>query len=188
MEKVEIRPKSKYYSRYYGYSIPKSALLIEKPPKPIKEQLEEVRITNPDYIKQIEQYFLEHKTAWHCVIVNYKRYVDDIITSRAHEWAADYLNLFPKTIKDCEKNWDPARMYITKVGEPQEDNSLVINLVYAAAYELENNEKKKQLKEKITNTYVNNPPQGLVVQDVKISCKSLSKSRVDLKVKIKVSL
>lgn len=188
MEKVEIRPKSKYYSRYYGYSIPKSDLLIEKPPKPIKEQLEEVRITNPDYIKQIEQYFLEHKTAWHCVIVNYKRYVDDIITSRAHEWAADYLNLFPKTIKDCEKNWDPARMYITKVGEPQEDNSLVINLVYAAAYELENNEKKKQLKEKITNTYVNNPPQGLVVQDVKISCKSLSKSRVDLKVKIKVSL
>lgn len=188
MKKIEIRPKSKYYSRSYGYSIPKSALLIEKPPKPIKEQLEEVRITNPDYIKQIEQYFLEHKTAWHCVIVNYKRYVDDIITSRAHEWAADYLNLFPKTIKDCEKNWDPARMHITKVGEPQEDNSLVINLVYAAAYELENNEKKKQLKEKITNTYVNNPPQGLVVQGVKLSCKSLTKSRVDLKVKIKVSL
>lgn len=114
--------------------------------------------------------------------------MDDVITSKVYDWVADYDNMFSRTIKDYEKSWDPARMYITKVGEPQKDNSLVINLVYAVAYELENNEKKKQLKEKITNTYVNNPPQGLVVQDVKLSCKSLTKSRVDLKVKIKVSL
>ena len=83
MKKIEIRPKSKYYSRSYGYSIPKRDLLIEKSQKAIKEKLEEVGITN---------------------------------------------------------------------------------------------------------TYVNNPPHGLVVQNVKMSCKSLTKSRVDLKVKIKVSL
>lgn len=186
MEKIEIRPKSKYYSRYYGYSITKKNLLIVKSQK--KEQLEEAGITDSGYIKQVEEYFLKHKQACYCVLVNYKRYVDDALTRRVYDWVADYHNIFSQTVKDYEKNWDPARMYITKVGEPQEDNSLVINLVYAVAYELENNEKKKQLKEKITNTYVNNPPQGLVVQDVKLSCKSLTKSRVDLKVKIKVSL
>lgn len=188
MKKIEIRPKSKYYTRSYGYSIPKRNLLIEKSQKAIKEQLEEAGITDSGYIKQVEKYFLKHKQSCYCVLVNYKRYVDDVITSKVYDRVADYDNMFSRTIKDYEKSWDPARMYITKVGEPQEDNSLVINLVYAVAYELENNEKKKQLKEKITNTYVNNPPQGLVVQDVKLSCKSLTKSRVDLKVKIKVSL
>ena len=188
MKKIEIRPKSKYYTRSYGYSIPKRNLLIEKSQKAIKEQLEEAGITDSGYIKQVEEYFLKHKQSCYCVLVNYKRYVDDVITSKVYDWVADYDNMFSRTIKDYEKSWDPARMYITKVGEPQEDNSLVINLVYAVAYELENNEKKKQLKEKITNTYVNNPPQGLLVQDVKLSCKSLTKSRVDLKVKIKVSL
>lgn len=148
MKKIEIRPKSKYYSRSYGYSIPKRDLLIEKSSKPIKEQLEEVGITDSGYIKQVEGYFLKHKQACFCVLVNYKRYVDDVMTSNVYDWVADYDNIFSQTIKDYEKSWDPARMYITKVWEPQEDNSLVINLVYAAAYELENNEKR--LCEKIS--------------------------------------
>lgn len=141
MEKVEIRPKSKYYNRYYGYSITKKNLLIAKSQK--KEQLEEAGITDSGYIKQVEEYFLKHKQACYCVLVNYKRYVDDALTRRVYDWVADYHNIFSQTVKDYEKNWDPARMYITKVGEPQEDNSLVINLIYATAYELENNEKKK---------------------------------------------
>ena len=58
MKKIEIRPKSKYYTRSYGYSIPKRNLLIEKSQKTIKEQLEEAGITDSGYIKQVEEYFL----------------------------------------------------------------------------------------------------------------------------------
>lgn len=61
MKKIEIRPKSKYYTRSYGYSIPKRNLLIEKSSKTIKKQLEEVGITDSGYIKQVEEYFLKHK-------------------------------------------------------------------------------------------------------------------------------
>ena len=103
--------------------------MIEKSQKAIKEQLEEAGITDSGYIKQVEEYFLKHKQSCYCVLVNYKRYVDDVITSKVYDWVADYDNMFSRTIKDYEKSWDPARMYITKVGEPQEDNSLVINLV-----------------------------------------------------------
>lgn len=71
MEKIEIRPKSKYYNRYYGYSITKKNLLIAKSQK--KEQLEEAGITDSGYIKQVEEYFLKHKQACYCVLVNSKR-------------------------------------------------------------------------------------------------------------------
>ena len=67
MKKIEIRPKSKYYTRSYGYSIPKRNLLIEKSQKAIKEQLEEAGITDSGYIKQVEEYFLKHKQSCYCV-------------------------------------------------------------------------------------------------------------------------